>query len=507
MHRPTFVAIAAAAAMALAGCGSSSSRSSPAATTPTTSSAPPTTPSTTPTTSASATPFLSRLTKISTLASTVPADGDVNPYGLATVPSSVGKLRSGALLVSNFNDKANNQGTGTTIVEVTPGGRHSLFANISARHLPGSCPGGVGLTTALSVLPGGYVVVGSLPTTNGKSATAHYGCLIVLDPGGHPVSTIAGPEIQGPWDMTAATHGSSTTLFVSMVLNGGPKKGLHTIKNSTVVRIELSSGPGQAPRVRSQTVIANRIPWRDDPMALAIGPTGVALGANGTLYVADTLDNRISAIPQAMTRTTPAPDGGSTVSVGEHLKQPLGLALAPNGDILTTNAGDGKIVETSPAGRQLATFTADRKTGAGSLFGLVLAPSGRGIYYVDDGDNTLKLSGARAGGSSTSTTAAAPGAGASSLAVAADPSGGLKFTTASLAAKAGKVTITFANMSPVAHNLTIERGTSGPVLGATPTFQGATKTLTVDLQPGTYTYYCSVPGHRDAGMRGTLTVR
>jgi sugar lactone lactonase YvrE len=239
------------------------------------------------------------------------------------------------------------------------------------------------------VLPGGYVVVGSLPTTNGKSATAKYGCLIVLDPTGHAVSTIAGPNIQGPWDMASTTQGSTTTLFVSMVLNGGAKVGRHVIDNSTVLRIRLSSGPGRAPKVLSQRVIANKIPWRDDPAALAIGPTGVALAHNGTLYVADTLDNRIAAIPDALTRNTPARDAGATVSMGAHLKQPLGLTLAPNGDILTTNAGDGKIVETSPAGKQLMARTLDKKTGAGSLFGLLVR--GSGIYYVDDGDNTLKL--------------------------------------------------------------------------------------------------------------------
>jgi hypothetical protein len=388
--RSLFVALAAASALALAGCGGSSSSSRSSSTVGSAPAAPSTT-TTSSTTATTATPFLSQLTKVSTLTSTVPANGDVNPYGLAMVPSSVGKLQAGALLVSDFNDKANNQGTGTTIVQVSTSGKSSLFAHISARGLPGSCPGGVGLTTALSVLPGGLVIVGSLPTTNGKSATASYGCLIVLDSGGHPVSTIAGPNIQGPWDMTAATQGSNTTLFVSMVLNGGPKKGLHTVKNSTVLRIQLSSGAGQPPKVLSQTVIANAIPWRDDPTALAIGPTGVALAPNGTLYLADTLDNRISAIPQAMTRTTPAHDGGTTISEGKHLKQPLGLALALNGDILTTNAGDGNIVETSPAGQQLLTRTADKKTGAGTLFGLVVAPTGSGIYYVDDGDNTLKV--------------------------------------------------------------------------------------------------------------------
>ncbi len=381
----TLIATLAVAALLLAGCaGSSTSRQTVASTAAGSSTA-------AMASAAAATPFLSQLTKISTLASTVPSNGDVNPYGLAIVPATVGRLQAGELLVSNFNAKSNNQGTGTTIVQVSTTGKSSLFAQVSAQSLPGNCPGGVGLTTALSVLPGGYVVVGSLPTSNGKSATANYGCLIVLDSSGRAVSTIAGPNIQGPWDMTAATRGSNTTLFVSMALNGGPKRGLHTIDNSTVLRIQLSSGPGRPPKVLNQTVIANGIPWRDDPAALVIGPTGVALSPSGTLYLADTLDNRISAIPQAMTRATPASDGGTTISEGDHLKQPLGLAVAPDGDILTTNAGDGNIVETRPAGQQVLTRTADKKTGAGSLFGLVVAPGANAIYFVDDGDNTLKV--------------------------------------------------------------------------------------------------------------------
>ena len=213
----------------------------------------------------------------------------------------------------------------------------------------------------------------------------------VLDSNGRPVSTIAGPNIQGPWDMTAVSSGPKTTLFVSNVLNGGAAKGAHVIDNSTVLRIGLTSGPGQRPKVLSQQVIANGIPWRDDPAALAIGPTGVALAGNGTLYVANTLLNQITAIPDAMTRTTPAGGGGTPVSTGEHLKQPLGLVIAPNGDIVTANAGDGNLVETTPSGKQVAVVTADKKTGAGSLFGLVIAPRDTGVYFVDDGDNALKL--------------------------------------------------------------------------------------------------------------------
>lgn len=381
------IALAGAAAALLAGCGSSSKNSSSANEAANGKAA---NASTTTSVSSSAA-MLTSLSTVSTLGSTVPANGDVNPYGLVMVPSSIGRLKAGNLLVSNFNDKANNQGTGTTIVQMTPAGKQSLFAKIDAKALPSACPGGVGLTTALNVLPGGYVVVGSLPTTNGKSATAKYGCLIVLDSNGNPVKTIAGTNIQGPWDSTSVSEGSKTTLFVSMALNGGAPAGVHRANNSTVVRIVLESGEGQPPKVLSEQVIANKIPWVDSPTALVIGPTGLALASNGTLYLANTLANSITAIPQAMTRSTPAPKGGMTVSEGGHLKEPLGLTLAPNGDIVTTNAGDGNVVETTPAGQQVAVQTADKKTGAGSLFGLVVTPEGKGIYLVDDGENTLNL--------------------------------------------------------------------------------------------------------------------
>jgi hypothetical protein len=334
--------------------------------------------------------FLGSLHSIGSIGSTVPANGDVNPYGLAVVQSSAGLLKAGDYLVSNFNAKSNEQGTGTTIVQVSPAGKLSLFAQISAKSLPGPCPGGVGLTTALAILPGGYVVVGSLPTTNGESATAQYGCLIVLNSAGKPVETIAGSKIEGPWDMASVTRGSTTTLFVSNVLNGGAAAGLTTIDNSTVVRITLSSGPG-APKVTGEQVIAQDIPWRDDKAALVIGPTGAALGSNGTLYVADTLASRIIAIPEATTRTSALPDKGIALTQGGHLNQPLGLVLAPNGDILTTNAGDGNIVETTPAGRQIAVAAGDAKAGAGSLFGLAIAPGGKALVYVDDATNTLRL--------------------------------------------------------------------------------------------------------------------
>jgi hypothetical protein len=335
--------------------------------------------------------FLSSFNSVTTLGSTVPRNGDGNPYGIVIVPESIGALHAGDLLISNFNAKSNNQGTGTTIDQMTPTGHLSLFATVNAAALPGGCPGGVGLTTALALLPGGYVVVGSLPTTNGQSATAKSGCLIILDSAGKPVKTIAGPQVAGPWDMTSITRGSVSTLFVSMALNGGAAKGRHVINNSTVLRIQLRTSGSKTPTVIGQQVIASGIPWRDDKAALVIGPTGVALANNGTLYIADTLQNAITAVPDAMTRTTAAMHGGTTISKGGDLIQPLGLTLAPNGDILATNAGNGNMVELTPAGKQLLAKPADPKSGAGSLFGLVIAQGGKGVFFVDDGNNTLRL--------------------------------------------------------------------------------------------------------------------
>jgi hypothetical protein len=353
---------------------------------------------------AQAAPFIAGFTP-TTLATTVPSNGDVNPYGIVTVPQSVGALRRGDVLISNFNDDVNppggEQGTGTTIVQIPPGdmdqnaGDAPVFAQINPHALPGPCPGGVGLTTALAVTRSGFVIVGSLPTSNGMSSTAKAGCLLVLNSYGKVVETIAGGPINGPWDMTAVDHGFFTTLYVTNVLNGtvaatGPDpNNPGVVDHGTVVRIQLLTIPGVRPFVLDEDVIATGFAERTDPAALVVGPTGVALGRDGTLYVADTASNRIAAIPDAPFRFFPATGGGRTVFSGPPLNGPLGMTLAPNGDILTANGLDGNIVETTPQGTPVATVPADPS--GGDLFGLTLTPDQRAVYYVDDGTNTLNL--------------------------------------------------------------------------------------------------------------------
>ena len=329
-----------------------------------------------------ATTFIGPLNQTKELASTVPTNGDVNPYGVAVVPQSTGNLHQGNVLVSNFNDAANTQGTGTTIVQVTPGGAVSQFAGIS----DSACPGGVGLTTALVVLRSGWVIVGSLPTQNGSVSGS--GCLIVLDSHGVVRETLTGHGINGPWDMTALDLGGISELFVTNVLNGTVAAGGSTVDGGTVLRLVLTTIPGVPPHLLSVTQIGSRFPETLNGAALVIGPTGVGLGPNGTLYVADTLDNRIAAIPDAVLRHTD--DGlGRTVSANGDLNGELGLAIAPNGDVLTVNANDGNIVEVTPGGAQ-SDFTLI-PNGAGDLFGLAVKPGADAVYFVNDGDNTLDL--------------------------------------------------------------------------------------------------------------------
>jgi hypothetical protein len=338
-------------------------------------------------------PFLSFKT-LTPVGSTVPANGDQNPYGITVVPTTVGSLVAGNILISNFNNAGspptgNLQGTGTTIVQMTPHGHLALFAQIKASSLPGPCPGGVGLTTALAVLPHGFVVVGSLPTSNGMAATAKAGCLIVLDSTGHPVETISGPPINGPWDMTSFSDGQNSTLFVTNVLNGTVESGETPVDKGTVVRVRLRIAGNRAPKVGAVEVIAEGFPERTDPAALVVGPTGVTLGEEGILYVADTQGNRIAAVPNAKTRQMALGGGGMTVAVGGYLNNPLGMALAPNGDLLTANANDGNLVETTPIGAEFQPVNTG--AGAGGLFGLTVAPNSKGVYFVNDAENTLQL--------------------------------------------------------------------------------------------------------------------
>lgn len=351
--------------------------------------------------SAATTPFISPFTTTTTLASTVPANGDQNPYGIVVAPATKGKLTAGNILVSNFNNEGpvnadgnpttgGNQGQGTTIVQFNADGSDPrLFAQINASNVPG----GVGLTTALSALPNGDVVVGSLPTTDGTSATATKGELIFLNANGHVIESLSGGPISGPWDMTSLSIGPLTELFVTNVLNHTVASSPNTVNDGTVVRLLLLTLPNIKPIVLQEQTIATGFAERTDPAALVVGPTGVGLSSSGTLYVADSVNNRIAAVPDAIFRSSAIGGGGKTVTTGGDINDPLGLTIAPNGDILSANGGDGNLVETTPGGQQVAEFLLDDNNGGGGgdLFGITVPPSDNGVLFVNDFDNTLRL--------------------------------------------------------------------------------------------------------------------
>jgi hypothetical protein len=346
--------------------------------------------------------FLETVKKHVTLTSTVPDNGDQNPYALVVAPVSAGKVEKDDVLVDNFNNISNLQGLGTTIVDYNPATKQTtLFAKLP-HHLP-QCPGGVGLTTAMTMLKSGWVIVGSTPSNDGTTRTRGDGCLLVLDSNGQLADTWTGPDINGPWgNMAVIDNGTKATLFVSMAgfdLQGpqvrDPETGFPvTLHKATVLRIDLAIAPGKPPVIVSKTVVANGLAHRADKSAFLIGPTGLALGTDGTLYVSDALDNRIVAIADATTRTSSAGTGREITRDGL-LSHPLSLIMLPNGHLLSCNAWNGQVVETDPvAGKQIYaqwidTNQAQSPPGNGDLFGMAIRPDGKAFYYVADDMNTV----------------------------------------------------------------------------------------------------------------------
>jgi hypothetical protein len=319
------------------------------------------------------------------VSSTVPANGDLNPYGVVIVPKnfpSGGTISPGDVLVSNFNNSGNVQGTGVTIVKLTPTGPVAplVAAGQSGTATKFFTSGRPGLTTALGILQLGFVVVGNLPSTTGG------GALQVIDRSGNLVMPLTDAKLGGPWDLTINDRGTRAQVFVSNVVTG------------TVVRIDLSVGPNRV-SVLSENVIAQNYQHKPDPTAFVLGPTGVAYDANSdTLYVASTLDNAIYAVPAAGNRTSPV-DKGSLVFSGPPLRGPLALAFAPNGDLVTTNGDAVKADPTHPS--EIVEFTKGGKfvqesnidAGQGGAFGIAILPSFQRFNFaaVDDVPNTITV--------------------------------------------------------------------------------------------------------------------
>ena len=347
--------------------------------------------------------LLETIHKHVTRTSTVTDNGDLNPYAVVVAPVSAGKIQKDDVLVDNFNNLSNLQGTGTTIVDYNPTTRKAFTFAKLPQDLA-QCPGGVGLTTAMTMLKSGSVIVGSTPSKDGTTATKGPGCLIVFDSDGQLATVWTDPNINGPWgNMAVIDNGPNATLFVSMAgfdIPGPDVLDLKTqspvtVNKATVLRIELSVPASGPPAIISQTIIAGGFGARADKDVFLIGPTGLAVAPDGkTLYVSDAVTNRIVAIADAPTRGDSAGTGRLVTKDGL-LKRPLALAITPQGHLLAGNAKNGQLVEIDPlSGKQIYAQWIDKNPaqsppGNGDLFGIAMTPDGKGFYYVEDDVNTL----------------------------------------------------------------------------------------------------------------------
>jgi len=346
--------------------------------------------------------LLERFHKHVMLSSTITDNGDLNPYAIIIAPVSAGKIEKDDVLVDNFNNLSNLQGTGTTIVDYSPATKKSKLIAKLPQHLA-QCPGGVGLTTAMTMLKSGWIIVGSTPSTDGTTRTKGDGCLIVLDPDGNVAEVWAGPNINDPWgNMATLDNGNSAMLFISMSGFDLPAPGVHDpatgnnviVRKAKVMRLTLEIPDGKPPVLKDETVVGDGFAQQADLDNFLFGPTGVALGPDNAIYVSDGLGNAIVKIPDATTRTTSA-GTGTVVTKDGLLKNPLSLIWAPNGHLLACNGLNGQIVEIDPAaGKQiyaqwLDVDQAQSPPGNGDLFGLAVKPDGSGLYYVEDDTNEL----------------------------------------------------------------------------------------------------------------------
>ena len=322
--------------------------------------------------------------------STIPANGDLNPYGVAFVPDGFpdgGSIAGGDVLVSNFNDSANIQGTGniqgmgTTIVRlpshgpIAPPGNAITFYSSTL----------TGLSTALGVLRGGFVLVGNVPTTDGTYGTIGQGALQVIDRYGKLVHVWTDAKyLDGPWDLAVDDHGSTAHVFVSNVLHG------------TVSRLDVAVSWNGVTSTKRTTIAAGftHVP---NAAAVVLGPTGLAFDAStDTLYVASTADNAIYSVSHASQRSNAA-GRGNLVFSDRHLRGPLALRLAPNGNLLTANGdavhGDvlhpSEIVEFTRWGEFVREYNVDASQGG--AFGIDTREDDQGFNYavIDDVTNSL----------------------------------------------------------------------------------------------------------------------
>ncbi len=285
--------------------------------------------------------FLPRLV----VSSTIPASGDLNPYGVAFVPQG---FPAGGSITSTL----------------------------------------AGLDTALGILQGGFILVGNVPTTDGTFGTISQGSLQIINRHGKLIKVLNDSVfLDTPWDLTINDNGYQAQVFVS------------NVKSGTVSRLDLAVGSSDVSVLR-ETRIAMGYTVQPNAAAVILGPTGLAYDrTTDILYVASTADNKIFAVPNAGKAVSPV-IRGTPISASRHLRGPLGLVFAPDGNLLTAN-GDAvnadathpsEIVEFSKSGEFVREFNVDASQGG--AFGIATVLSGNPPFNfaaVDDVPNVISV--------------------------------------------------------------------------------------------------------------------
>lgn len=324
---------------------------------------------------------LGTLTVEQTIGSTSPATpADVNPYGLDIAKATAGKITAGDLVVCDFNNPGNVQGTGTEIVALHPvvGSAPTLIAKDNT--LMGC--------NALATAPNGNIWLAAFKANDNP----------IFTPGGTLVTALS----NGPWN-----HPFGETFAPPLNANSVPAFYVSNAGDGSIVRVSIMPGP-----TFSFTVIATGFPVNGGKPGSILSPSGlnyqssgdllyIVDGTNNTLYAIDNVSsvgaNGISVDANGQSFTGPSEASAHVIFSGPPLNGPISSAILPGGNIAIGNTldpdGQNLIVEVSPTGQLLDVDNVD--TGpAGAIFGMVATGASAAdtkLYFNDDNDNTVKV--------------------------------------------------------------------------------------------------------------------
>jgi hypothetical protein len=321
--------------------------------------------------------ILNQLDEITTIGSTVdPTNGDQNPYGLDVAKVNNGKFKAGDVVVCNFNNAANVQGTGTTIIALHPQ-PGSTPLHVAKDHSLLGC-------TALALAPDDTIWASAFAANDNPILTA----------GGQLVSTLGNGPWHGPFGQAFSPHAGPFGVAAFYESNAS---------NGTIVRINITNTNFTFDTIATGFAVNHGKPGS------ILGPSGLQYEPkHDRLYIVDGASNtlvafnRVSSIPaggivvHGKTFSGPFAHRARLIFSGAPLNGPISSALLFDGHLVLGNTGDanGKnlMIEITPYGRVLAIKNVD--TGpAAALFGMAAIGQGAStkLYFNDDNDNTVKV--------------------------------------------------------------------------------------------------------------------